>query len=328
MSPFRRHTCAAIGAALAAGALPRAVAQGTEWPSRPLRIVVGFSSGVASDMISRVYAAELSKVLAQPVTVENRPGAGGTLAAEHVARAPADGYTIYYGSTGPLAIAPHLYKTLGFDPLRDFEAVATAGLVPMVLVTGASSPFTTIGELVRAGKAENGATINYGSIGNGGLAHLSMELFKTATGTKFTHVPYKGSAQLLTDLAGGSVQVAFDTGTAVRPFVRSGRVRVLGVGTTARLPDMPEAPTLAEAVPGFSSTAWGMYLVPRATPEPVVARLRDEFERLHAVPVIRDKMLELGVARFDHPPAALRKFLEQELEVWGKAVGLSGATAG
>jgi tripartite-type tricarboxylate transporter receptor subunit TctC len=325
MTFCRRAFCSVLGAGIAAGAVPFATAQEAPWPSKPLRLLVGFPPGQASDILARVYADELTKTLGQSVVVENKPGAGATLAAELAARAPADGYTLYYGSSGPLAIAPHLYSKIRYDPLRDFEPVGTAGIVPMVLLVNANSPYKTIGELLAAGRGPEGSRINYGSAGSGGTSHLAMELFKTASGVKFTHVPYKGSVQSMTDLAGNSIQVALDTTGASLPFVRSGNLRVLAVGTSFRLPDMPNVPTIAESVPGFEATAWGMYLVPKGTPEPIVKRLVAEFDRLNALPMIKEKLALLGVLVSTRPYSDLKPFMERELVTWGKAVKVSGA---
>lgn len=197
----------------------------------------------------------------------------------------------------------------------------------MLLLVGANSPYKTIGDLLAARKAPDaGASINYGSAGSGGTSHLAMELFKTASGLKLTHVPYKGSVQSLTDLAGNNIQAALDTVSAAKPLVRSGNIRVLAVGTTFRLPDMPEVPTIAESLPGFESTAWGMFLMPKGTPEPIVKRLQAEFERLNALANTKEKLAVHGVVVSNRPAAELKKFMEKELVTWGKAVKSSGAT--
>ena len=301
-------------------------AQQAPWPSKPLRIVVRFPPGQSSDIIARLYAFELSKSLGQPVTIENKPGAGATLAAEFAALSPADGYTIYYGSSGPLAIAPNLYTKLKYQPLRDFDPVGTGGIVPMLLMVSANSPYKTIGEVIAAGRTENGSSINYGSAGSGGTSHLAMELFKTASGTKYTHVPYKGSVQSLTDLVGNNIQVALDTTGAAMPFIRSGNLRALAVGTSFRLPDMPNVPTIAESLPGFEAIAWGMFLVPKGTPELIVKRLNTEFENLNAMPIIKEKLAIQNIVVSNRRTSELKQFMERELVTWGKAVKESGAT--
>ena len=317
-------TLLAVGLVLSTALFSQA--QEAPWPSKPIRIVVGFPPGQSSDIIARLYAVELSKSLGQPVTIDNKPGAGATLAAEFAARAPADGYTIYFGSSGPLAIAPNLYTKLKYQPLSDFEPVGTGGVVPMLLLVSANSPYKTIGDVIAAGRNDNGASINYGSAGSGGTSHLAMEMFKTASGAKYTHVPYKGSVQSLTDLVGNSIQVALDTTSAAMPLIRSGNLRALAVGTSFRLPDMPNVPTIAESLPGFEATAWGMFLVPKGTPELIVKRLNAEFESYNARPIIKEKLAIQGVVIANRRASELKQFMERELITWGKAVKESGAT--
>lgn len=325
MTFTRRTALTALGGGLILGASPFAGAQEAQWPSRPLRMLVGYPPGQSSDIIARLYAHELSLSLGQSVVVENKPGAGAMLAAEQAARSPADGYTIYYGSSGPLAIAPNLYKNIKYDPLKDFEPVGSGGIVPMVLVVNADSPYKTLADLLAAGRGPKGDAINYGSAGSGGTSHLAMELFKMASGVKFTHVPYKGSVKALTDLAGNSVQVALDTTGATLPLLRSGMLRALAVGTATRLPEMPNVPTIAETLPGFEASAWGMYLVPNGTPEPVVRKLAAEFDRLNNLPAIKEKLATQGIIVSDLPPSKLKPFMQQQLAIWGNAVKVSGA---
>jgi tripartite-type tricarboxylate transporter receptor subunit TctC len=328
MNVGRRGFCQTAWAALAVGATPfsRAADDASGWPGRPLRIVVGFPPGQSSDILARIYAEELGKELGESVIVENRPGAAATIAAEHVARSPADGYTILCGSTGPIAIAPNLYSHLHYDPVRDFEPIGTGGIVPMVLVVAAGSPFKTLAELIEAGRAENGASINYGSSGAGGTAHLTMELFKLQSGTKFTHVPYKGSSPMLTDLMNRSIQVAFDTTGGTQSMLRSGSLRALGVGTTFRLTDLPNVPAIGETLPGFDASAWGIYLVPKGTPAPIVAKLSAALARVNAKRETKDRLATLSMLVSDRPTSELKPFIQREIAVWGKAVKVSGAT--
>jgi tripartite-type tricarboxylate transporter receptor subunit TctC len=231
-----------------------------------LRIVVGFPPGQSSDILARIYAEQLGKELGESVIVENRPGAAATIAGEHVARSPADGYTILCGSTGPIAIAPNLYSHLHYDPVRDFEPIGTGGIVPMVLVVDASSRFKNLAELIEAGRAENGASINYGSL------------------------------------------------------------RALGVGTAFRLTDLPNVPAIAETLPGFDASAWGIYLVPKGTPAPIVAKLSAALTRVNAKRETKDKLATLSMLVSDRPTSELKPFIQREIAVWGKAVKVSGAT--
>jgi len=309
------------------GLFPLALrAQPEAWPSKPLRVMVGFPPGQASDIIARAYAEELGKRLGQPVTVENRPGAGATIAAEAAARSPADGYTIYYGSSGPLAIAPRMYTKLNFDPIKDFEPVAMAGIVPFVLVVPVDSPFRTMADVLAAGRGAEGVRINYGSAGQGSTSHLVMEMLKAEAGLKFTHVAYKGSVPALNDLIGGSTQVSLDTVSSVLPHLRSGRLRALGVSTAARLPDFPDVPAIAESVPGYEAVAWGMWAVPTGTPLPIVERLAKEFVDITQSPVVQQRLAAAGISVAERPREQLKPFMEAELDRWGKAVKASGAT--
>jgi tripartite-type tricarboxylate transporter receptor subunit TctC len=309
------------------GLLPMALhAQTDSWPSRPLRVLVGFPPGQASDIIARAYADELSKRLGQPVTVENRPGAGATIAAEAAARAPADGYTVYYGSSGPLAIAPRMYSKLGFDPIKDFEPVAMAGIVPFMLVVPTDSPFKTVADVIAAGRAPDGVKINYGSAGQGSTSHLVMEMLKVEAGLRFTHVAYKGSVAALNDLIGGSTQVSLDTVSSVLPHLKSGRLRALGVSTAKRLPEFPDVPAIAESVPGYEAVAWGMWAVPTGTPLTIVERLARAFAEATQTPVVQQRLAAAGISVAERPRGQLKPFMEAELERWGRAVKASGAT--
>jgi tripartite-type tricarboxylate transporter receptor subunit TctC len=311
------------------GLLPLSLRAQTDtgsWPVKPIRILVGFPPGQASDIIARAYAEELGKRLGQPVIVENRPGAGATIAAEAAARSPADGYTIYYGSSGPLAIAPNMYAKLNFDPIKDFEPVAMAGIVPFVMVVPTSSPFKSLEDVLVAGRGPNGAMINYGSAGQGSTSHLVMEMLKAEAGLKFNHVAYKGSVPALNDLIGGSTQVALDTISAVLPLLKSARLRALGVSTAKRLPEFPGVPAIAESVPGYEAVAWGMWAVPTATPGAIIERLANEFAQINQAPVVQQRLAAAGISLSERPRVQLKPFMQSELERWGRAVKVSGAT--
>ena len=324
MRSSRRAVVAALATwPLAVSAQPVAT---PGWPARPLRVLVGFPPGQASDIIARAYAEELGKSLGQPVIVENRPGAGATIAAEMAARAPADGYTLLYSSSGPLAIAPHMYAKLNYDSIRDFEPLYQGGIVPYILVVNSSSPYKTLQELVAQGRGANGAAINYGSGGNGTTSHLAMEMLKAEGGLKFTHVPYKGSVPALNDLAAGAVQVVLETVSATLPYVKNGKARILGISMTRRHPELPDVAPIAEVVPGYESAAWGMFITPTGTPAPIVNRLAAELERITQTPAMRERLTALGVITLERPRGQLKPFMQSELERWGKAVKASGAT--
>lgn len=296
------------------------------WPSRPLRILVGFPPGQASDIIARAYADDLGRSLGQPVIVENRPGAGATIAAEAGARAPADGYTLLYSSSGPLAIAPHMYAKVNYDAVKDFEPLYQGGIVPYILVVNSASPLRSMQELVTQGRGPNGAAINYGSGGNGTTSHLAMEMLKAEGGLKFTHVPYKGSVPALNDLSAGAVQVVLETVSATLPYVKNGKARILGISMLRRHPELPDVPPIADVVPGYESAAWGMFLAPTGTPAPIVNRLSAEIERITQTSAMRERLTALGVITIERPRTQLKPFMQAEFERWGKAVKASGAT--
>ncbi len=295
------------------------------FPSRPLRVLVGFPPGQASDIIARAYAEELSRRLGQPVVVENRPGAGATIAAEAAARSPADGYTIFYGSSGPLAIAPGIYPKLNFDPVKDFEPIAMAGIVPFVLVVNANSPMRTLADAITAGRGPNAASISYASGGNGSTSHLVMEMLRSGANLGYTHVPYKGSIPAINDLIGGAVQITMETLSTTMPHIRSGRLRALAVSTAKRLPELPDVPAIAEVVPGYEAVAWGLFLAPAGTPNAIVDRLAVEFDQVSRMPAIKERLAQNGITLVDRPRAELKPWVASEVDRWGKAIKASGA---
>lgn len=295
------------------------------FPSRPLRVLVGFPPGQASDIIARAYAEELSRRLGQPVVVENRPGAGATIAAEAAARSPADGYTIFYGSSGPLAIAPGIYPKLNFDPVKDFEPIAMAGIVPFVLVVNANSPMRTLADAIAAGRGPNAASISYASGGNGSTSHLVMEMLRSGANLGYTHVPYKGSIPAINDLIGGAVQITMETLSTTLPHIRSGRLRALAVSTAKRLPELPDVPAIAEVVPGYEAVAWGLFLAPAGTPNAIVDRLAVEFDQVNRMPAIKERLAQNGITLVDRPRAELKPWVASEVDRWGKAIKASGA---
>jgi tripartite-type tricarboxylate transporter receptor subunit TctC len=230
-------------------------------------VLVGFPPGQASDIIARAYAEELGKSLGQPVIVENRPGAGATIAAEMAARAPADGYTLLYSSSGPLAIAPPHVREAQTTTRSGISSRCTrAASCPTSWSSTVRRPTKTLQELVAQGRGANGAAINYGSGGNGTTSHLAMEMLKAEGGLKFTHVPYKGSVPALNDLAAGAVQVVLETVSATLPYVKNGKARILGISMTRRHPELPDVMPIAEVVPGYESAAWGMFITPDRHP--------------------------------------------------------------
>ncbi|MEI7445824.1 MAG: tripartite tricarboxylate transporter substrate binding protein [Burkholderiales bacterium] len=316
---------AAIGLGVGAGlGSTRVFAQGQPaWPERPLRLVVPFPPGGPVDAVARVVAPRLAASLGQPVTVENRAGAGGIVGAEHAARAPADGYTVFVCSIGH-AVLPSLNAKLPYDFARDFVPVSMGAIFPIVVVAHPSVPVTSLADLAAYAKANPGK-LSFGSAGNGGGTHLAGELFKTLTGTDLVHVPYKGSAPAMTDVLGGQIQLMFaDAPTAV-PQVTAGKVKALGVAQAARSPLLPEVPSAGEAgLPGYDAYSWSGFLVPTGTPAEVVRRLNAEIVKALGAPEAREALLARGAEPRAGTPEAFAGFVKAEMEKWGRVVRVNG----
>ena len=291
------------------------------------RFVVGFTPGGPSDILARALAAKLSETRRQPVVVENRPGAGGNLAAEVVAKSAPDGNTWLLGNNSILATNAALYGHLPFDPVKDFAPVALVAVQPNILVVHPSVPATTVTELIAYAKAHAGR-LNYASSGAGAAAHLSGELFKAMTGVDMVHVPYKGAQPALTDVIAGQCQLMFATSASVLPYVKAGRLRALAVTTAQRSPSLPELPTVAEAgVPGFESITWHGVVVPSATPAPIVERLNRDINAALRDAELRARLEGLGAEIAGGTPQQFAAYIAREIPKWTKVVRDSGAKA-
>jgi tripartite-type tricarboxylate transporter receptor subunit TctC len=290
-------------------------AQEAAWPTRPIKMVVPFAAGGASDVGARLIAGEISRALDQPVYIENIGGAGGTVGIRQVARARADGYTIGYGHVGTLALAPLIYPNLGYDPLKDLTLLGQIGSVENILIVLPNSPYKSVSDIIDASRRKPGG-LNYGSAGVGTSNHLSGALLSTLTGIPLNHVPYKGSAPALTDLLGGNIDFMFDTRSGVGSQITSGRVRVLAHTATQRLPDYPEIPTVAETVPGYAVLGWNGLVAPEGLPPHVVRRLSDTLRKAVNSPEFARSLKELGT-RVDYKDGAgLRSLIQQESARW------------
>jgi tripartite-type tricarboxylate transporter receptor subunit TctC len=269
------------------------LAQG--YPNRPIRLVVGFPPGGGTDVVARILQAKLSDNLGQPIVIENRPGATGTVAAAMVAKSPADGYTVMMGHVSVNAIAPSLFTNLQYDVIKDFAPIILAASVPHFIVVHPTFPVNSLRELVARVKAEPGK-YTFPSAGNGSTPHLAGELFKVMAGVDLVHVPYKGTGQSMQDLLGGQHKVAFDTMPASSPHVRAGRLRALAVSSARRLPEYPDIPTAEEAgVPGYRISTWYGLFAPAGTPPDIVKRLHAETLRAMHSPEVLPKLREVGV---------------------------------
>jgi tripartite-type tricarboxylate transporter receptor subunit TctC len=283
-----------LAAALLATVSSSAIAQAPAWPVKPVRIMVGASAGGGTDIVARMLAERYQAAFGQPFVIENRPGAGNTIAADVAAHAPPDGHTILVATNSAQAIAPHMLK-LSFDPLQDLVPVALIMVVPNIVATAPSVKATNIRELVNEIRAAPEGSYSCGSSGIGSTQHLACEAFGMATRTKITHIPYKGSAPALTDLVGGQIQLDFDTTSSAMSFVKSNKIKALAVMTPKRSPQLPDVPTLAEAgVEGVEMTTWYGLFATAGTPKEVLARLYAETVRILATPEIQKRLQDLG----------------------------------
>jgi len=296
------------------------------YPERPVRIIIGFPPGGAIDTIARLMGPPRAERLGQPVVIENKPGAGGVVAAQGVARADADGYTVLMGTMGNLSITPVLTKDLSYDMEKDFAPVTVVASSGFVLYVNPAFPARTVGELIAYAKANPGK-VNFSSSGNGGLPHMAGELFNSATGLKLTHVPYKGSTPSVNDVIAGQVQMTFEATAIGLPFVQAGRLRVLATTGDQRLAVFPDAPTVAETLPGFSVTNWFGMVVPARTPQDRIDRLQKEIAVVLARPEIKERLDALGVAVVANPPAAAGRFMQEERARWAKVIRDANITA-
>ena len=305
------------------GSLPLAAL--AAFPERPLRLIVPFPAGGAADVMARGMAQRLGAELGQQVVIDNRGGAGGSSAAEAVAKSPADGYTLFFATMGTHAINPALYPKLRYDPVKDFAPISLTHITPRVLVAGPSLAAKTVAELVALAKAGPG-TLSYGSAGNGSSSHLSGALFESLAGVDLMHVPYKGSAPLLTDLLAGRVDATFDSYTVYEQHIKSGRVKALAVTSKTRLAALPEVPTLAEAgLAGYEVSNWLGVLAPAGTPRDVIAALHAALGRAMATPALREQLLALGIEPTFGTPEQFGALIRSELPKWAGIVKQSGA---
>jgi tripartite-type tricarboxylate transporter receptor subunit TctC len=310
---------------LVAALLLASQAAAQSWPSKPVRIVVPLSAGGFADVPARILAPRLGAQLGGSFFVENRPGAGGTIGADLVAKSEPDGYTLLFTAT-PHVISPWLYKKLPYDALHDFVPVALIASGPYALVVPADFPVHSVRELIAAAKAQPGK-FDYASSGNGSAQHLVTALFATMAGIDIIHVPYKGSGGALQDLLGGRVKLQLAGIPNVINHVRSGRLRALGVTSAQRWPDLPEVPTIAEGgVPGYEATLWLCMLAPAGTPQAIVTRLSREIGKALQDPEMLQQLRHAGIAPSYLGPKEFGAFLRAEHEKWGRVVRATGAT--
>ena len=317
----KRQFLAALAASLVAFTLPAAA----EWPDKPIKLVVPFPPGGPTDIVARPLALSLQNALKQPVVVENRGGAGGTIGADVVAKAAPDGYTLLMGTVGTNAINGALYKNLPHDVVKDFTPVALVASAPVALVVNPASEVKSVADYIAFAKSNPGKMV-FGSAGNGAPGHLTGEMFKASTRVDLQHIPYKGSAPAITDLLGNQIPSMVDPVQSVIPHVRSGKLRALAVSGTSRSSVLPNVPTFAEAgVAGLESRAWWAVFGPANMPADVTAKLKAAIEQIARSPEFRDPLANIGV-QANTEVANLAEFQKQEVARWQKAVRDSGAT--
>ena len=302
-------------AAFALGFAGAALAQ--SYPSRPVKVIVPFPPGDAADILSRLIGPKVSERMGQPVIVENRAGASGQIGLEVLKNAAADGYTIGVGQGGNLVVAPHTYKKLPYDPLRDFVPVAILATNYLAVVANPGVPFKSAAEMVAWAKANPGR-LTLATNGEGGFPHLAFEHLAVMGDFKFQHIPYKGAAQIVTDVMGGQVQLGIGAYTSLSPHVLSGRLRLIAVTNPVRVPNKPELPIFADAVPGYDSRGWFGYVAPAATPRAIVARLNAEINRAMKLPDVSEKMIASGLIIVTEPPEFFGDMIRSDYAKYGK----------
>ena len=304
--------------ALALATVPAAAQQ--TYPSKPIRLVVPYPAGGATDFFARLVFTKMSETLGQQVVVENRPGAGTAIGASEVARSAPDGYTLLLGDAGTYAFNPTLYKKLTYDPVRDFAPVSLTGRFALILAVNPSVNAKNVAEFVEAAKSRPGQ-INYGAPGPGSPIHLAMEFFRQRAGLNMTPIPYKGGADAMNDLLGGRISAMFPDIASGLPQIRAGKLRALAVASEKRVAALPDLPTIGESgYPGFEAWAWQGFVAPAKTPRPVIDRLNAEFVKVTADPAIRQKLSESGFELQTSTPEQFATYMKAEIEKWAKVI--------
>ncbi|MFN4030278.1 MAG: tripartite tricarboxylate transporter substrate binding protein [Acidovorax temperans] len=318
----KRQTLALLACALASATLPAAHAQApaASWPSKPIRWVVPFPPGGAMDAIARTLGEKAGKTLGQPFVIENKPGAGGNIGADYVAKQPGDGYTLMITSIGMATNKP-LYGKLSYDPIKDFAPVSLLAVVPNVLVTNATQPDVKTAKDVIAAARKTPGKLTYASAGNGTSIHLAGEVFTSLAQVDMLHVPYKGSGPAVSDLLGGQVNYMFDSITSARPHIESGKLRALGVTTAKRSKTLPNVPTLAEAgLPGYEVSPWFAVFMPAATPKDIVAKVNSALLEAMKDPDVVKRFETIGAEPVGSTPEEMAQHLARESERWTKLI--------
>ena len=301
---------------------PGTPAQAQDWPQRPTRVIVPFAAGGNTDTIARIVTERLGAVFAQPFVVENRVGAGGAIAAEFVAKSAPDGYTLLMAAAPQITILQHIQK-IGYDPVRDFAPISNIGSNPFVLGVHGSVPAMNLREFVDYVKGRPGQ-LNYASGGSGSVGHLTSALFVNRAGINMTHVPYKGGAPAVADLVAGTVQMYFGNASELIQHGKSGKIRLLGVSSARRAPQLPEVPAIAESFPGFQTLTWNGLLAPAGTPPGIVARLATEIRKIVREAPVTARLISIGVDPLGSTPEEFVEIIRADIAVWQEAVRAAG----
>ncbi len=315
-----------ISAAFACIFSIQAMAQ-TNFPTRPLRLIAPFPAGGSSDGLARLIAPELAKKLGQPVFVENKPGAGGNIGLDAIAKAEPDGYTFGLASPGPTVVSITLMDSLPYDPVKDLTPIGLIADLPILLVINSAVPVSSVAELIAAEKSNPGRYF-FASAGNGTTMHLSGELFNVMAGTKLQHVAYKGTAPAIADLLAGQIQVGFLDMSSVGSHLGGNRIKVLAVGSKKRISSLPNIPTVSEAgVPGYQLSGWFGIVAPARVPEPIVTKLNQALVEIVAMPHVQEKMIAIGLEPISSTPEQFGQFIKDEIPRWAKLLQISGVKA-
>jgi tripartite-type tricarboxylate transporter receptor subunit TctC len=293
------------------------------YPTKPIRIIIPFPPGNTMDIMSRLIGPKLTERLGQNVIVDNRAGAAGQLGLELVARAAPDGYTLVGGQGGNLVVAPHTYKKLPYDPLKDFTPIALGTTNFLALVVHPSVPFRSVKDLIAYARAHPGK-VSFASNGEGGFPHMTIELLRTQGGFTYLHVPFKGSSEIATQLIGGHVDAAIDGYTGLAPHINSGRLKLLGITNPTRVPQMPDVPAIAESLPGYDSRGWFGWLGPAGVPRDIVVLLNQEINRAMQLPDVKEKLNAAGLIVVNEPPEFFAQVLKSDYEKYGKLIRAIG----
>lgn len=289
-----------------------------QYPAKPIRIVIPFPPGNTVDIMARLIGPKLTERLGQNVIVDNRPGAAGQLGLEYAAHQPADGYTLVGGQGGNLVVMPHTYKKIPYDPIKDFAPIALSTTNYLALVVHPSIPFKSVKDLIVYAKAHPNK-VTFGSNGEGGFPHMTIELLRVMGGFTYVHVPYKGSAQIATDLIGGHIDAAIDGITGLTPHIRSGKLKLLGITNPTRVPEF-DAPAIAESLPGYDSRGWFGFLAPANTPREIVTLLNQEINRAILLPDVKDKLVSAGLIIVTEPPEFFANAIRSDYAKYGKLI--------